>query len=218
MNSWNDSVDYLMSNQKFVQVNIWDQKNNLIAYYKDEKNQNDLKKKVLDFLNFWDKQRFKILFRSSISQTPEAGFTHYIDTVEVKEDAPIVEAQNIQGHSNIDVETQIQNGINSALEKIEFKKQKEEVEEKREELKSTAGQIAIVVQQLVQVFAPQFAPMQSPINGTDVEIVDMEITDEEINNALAIIVKHTKKEDLIKIAKAVERDPSLISKAVMMLG
>lgn len=216
MNDWSEKIDFLLSNQKFVVANIWDKKNNSIATFV-EVNPADLKKQVVAFLAFWEKQNFKIVFRQSKTQALENGFVHFIDTQTSTEIKPIVEVQTIQGNSNVDVEAQIQNGINSALEKIDLKKQKEEVEEKKEELKSTAGQIAIVVQQLVQVFAPQYSPMQAPING--IEIMDVDITeDKEVNNALTILVKHTKKEDLIKIAKAVEKDPSLISKAVMMLG
>ena len=64
------------------------------------------------------------------------------------------------------------------------------------------------------MFAPQMAT--APIvNG--IEVIDV-VTDENINEALNMILKHVSKEDFISLANTIEKEPAKIQLAIKMFS
>lgn len=205
--NWQEEIEFLFKTQKLKWAYIYDQKGNTVAKFDDAKNVQEVKKNVLDFLNFWTPQRFKVIFKDNTGAKEDQQYTYYFDTREHKENAPIVDIPNMNGLNDSQIEDRIKNGIVQGLEALELKTKISEVENKEKTLDSTAGQIAIVIEKLVTVFAPQFTQQIVPIQGNNIEVMD-EITDKELIQAFNLLVKNLGKESVLLVCTKVNENPA----------
>jgi len=205
---WREEIIFLLENQQdFKCANVYDIKGNMVCFF-DEKTGKELKEKLVRFLSNWKKGAYTIVFRKLSNHSLENGFKHYFDTKEVIE---IVQAKEIvQGLptpiNDIDIETRIANGIEQGMKAIKLETSIKEVEATKKQLETLSGKGAIVLEQIITRLAPSFMPATQPIQGATLE-VEGNATQEQLNNAVSILVEHLGVDNVVLIANKVKANP-----------
>ena len=216
-NSWKEDIEFLFKTQKFTACDIWDLKGNSICCFKEK---DKLKQDVTAFLDYWQKQRFKCVFRTATTQSIENGFIHFIDTRIVEEQK--IANVPIQGAhiSEQDIELRVQKQIDGILEKRDFEETKKQVYAQKESLEQVGDKVAVLIERIFYYFQPALQNITQPIQGDtgmSMEVKDTETTSEMVQQALQILVENVEPDALIKIAEKVKSDPSVVNKILPFL-
>ena len=198
---WNEKLNFIFDSQKYNCATVYDCKNNIISDFVEVESQT-LKGNLQSILDQFEPQTFRVHFRSAKTVAVEKAHRHYFDT-------SIIETETkqlpLQGVSNTDIKTQIAQGIQDGLDRIEYKSKLTQIEERESFLQTAGGQIGLLLKEIVPQFLPQMA--SAPIQGTALPI---EIKDDDVKDALEVIARCLSHEHLIELANKLKEKPNCL--------
>lgn len=184
---------------------IFDKYGNLLLVLNAETTQ-EIKDKVIDFFENWDKGTYKLELRTDKTATKKMFHTLNNGFNQVQG----VETINAPRISDEEIEQKITQGVNAILQKQREEEDREEFKRAKAELETTAGKFAIIIEQILGRF------MAGKTNGMPLVVQGAtEITtehDTEIRKqCFQILNENIDTDTLVKIANKVKADPSVLN-------